>query len=289
VQPTSVPRPRRSGGRRRVVRPGRRRSHGYQFFTRNRQPESPCGHGEVRQRRRIRQRVPVARGRSPQRHRHARRAHRAVFQHPAGEGYAYAEGPTVAIGYIPQYSGPGDPSLASWQEPAKEIFTRIVAAAAGTPIPANGRPETGIDTYAPGRGRYTTPDDPGWIFLQGRQLGGNPCGIGPNGSLAGCDIVPKMNVPSGANQTVVDASAPARYAYSDTPTFTRDVDVLLEGHRLENGDATCGLGYQGTVHCVIGEHSFVVSSIRRARVVEAVDRQRRKHPDARRKCNQYLI
>lgn len=69
-----------------------------------------------------------------------------------------------------------------------------------------------------------------------------------------------MNVPSGANQTVVDASAPARYAYSDTPTFTRDVDVLLEGHRLENGDATCGVGYQGTVHCVIGEHSFVVSS-----------------------------
>ena len=69
-----------------------------------------------------------------------------------------------------------------------------------------------------------------------------------------------MNVPSGANQTVVDASAPARYVHSDTPTFTRDVDVLREGHRLDNGDATCGMGYQGTVRCVIGEHSFVVSS-----------------------------
>ncbi len=36
--------------------------------------------------------------------------------------------------------------------------------------------------------------------------------------------------PSGANQTVVEASSPARYTSSDTPTFTRDVDVLVEGH-----------------------------------------------------------
>jgi hypothetical protein len=188
------------------------------------------------------------------------------FNTPGGEGYAFAEGATVAIGYIPQYSGSGVLSLASTQEPAKEVFTRIVAAVAGGPIPAvdwDVATERGIDTYAPGRGRYTTPHDQGWMFFKIDSLTGIPgkaCGIGPNGSVAGCDMVPKVNVPSGANQTVVDASAPARYTHSDTPTFTRDVDVLCEGHRLDNGDATCGMGCQGTVQCGIGEHSFVVSS-----------------------------
>jgi hypothetical protein len=177
------------------------------------------------------------------------------FNTPGGEGYAYAEGPTVAIGYIPPPRG----DLASTQESAKEIFTRILAAASGTPIPAVGRTESGIDSYSPGRGRHTTPEDPGWVFFKADSLSEIFCGIGPNGTVAGCDIVPRINRPPGANQTVVDASAPAHYAHSDTPTFTRDVDVLLPGHRLDNGDARCGMGYQGTVHCVIGEHSFVVS------------------------------
>ena len=183
------------------------------------------------------------------------------FNTPGGEGYAYAEGPTVFIGYIP----PPRADLAATQETAKELFTRILLAATGAPIPADDltHPENGIDSYSPGRGRHTTPDDPGWVFFKTETVKGVPghaCGIGPNGTVAGCDIVPKRNAPSGTNQTVVDASAPAHYAHSDTPIFTRDVDVLFPGHRLDNGDATCGVGYQGTVHCVIGEHSFVVSS-----------------------------
>jgi hypothetical protein len=181
------------------------------------------------------------------------------FNTPNGEGYAYADGPTVFIGYIPPK---GDRT--ETQEIGKELFTRILLAATGAPIPADDltHPKNGIDSYSPGRGRYTTADDPGWIFFKTETVKGVPgyaCGIGPNGTVAGCDIVPAKDVPNGANQTVVNASAPARYAHSDTPTFTRNVDVLLPGRRLDNADATCGVGYQGTVHCVIGEHSFVVS------------------------------
>jgi hypothetical protein len=185
------------------------------------------------------------------------------FNTLGGEGYAYAQGPTVVIGFI----SPTPPGVdqASRQEPAKALFTRVMAAATGRPIPvaSNERVNGGIESYSPGRGRYTTPDDPGWVFFKTESIKGAPsefCGIGPNGSIAGCDVVPAKDVPQGMNQTVVEAGSPARYVRSDTPTFTRDVDALLEGHRLDNGQASCGRGYQGTIQCVIGAHSFVVSS-----------------------------
>jgi hypothetical protein len=38
----------------------------------------------------------------------------------------------------------------------------------------------------------------------------------------------------------------AEYRHSDT-AFTRDVDVLPAGQRLQNWGASCGVGYQGTV------------------------------------------
>jgi hypothetical protein len=185
------------------------------------------------------------------------------FNTPGGEGYAFAEGPTAVIGYIP--ATPPGFDLAANQESAKALFTRVMAAATGTPIPAdsNDRVNGGIEGYSPGRGRYTTPGDPGWVYFKTESIKGGPshfCGIGPNGNLAGCDLVPDNDVPAGMNQTVVDANGPAHYAHSDTPTFTRDVDVLLQGHRLDNGQASCGRGYQGTIHCAIGDHRFVVSA-----------------------------
>jgi hypothetical protein len=185
------------------------------------------------------------------------------FNTPGAEGYAYAEGQTVVIGYI----SPTPPGFdrAGNQEIGKELFTRVMAAATGRPIPANSndRAHSGIEGYSPGRGRYTTPDDPGWVFFKTESIKGAPshfCGISPNGAMAGCDLVPGKDVPEGMNQTVVETGAPARYVHSDTPTFTRGVDALLEGHRLDNGQASCGRGYQGTIQCVIGAHSFVVSS-----------------------------
>jgi hypothetical protein len=52
-----------------------------------------------------------------------------------------------------------------------------------------------------------------------------------------------------------------RESIEDTPMFTRDVDILLEGHRLGNGDARCAVGYQGALSCHIGEHGFAFASI----------------------------
>jgi hypothetical protein len=77
--------------------------------------------------------------------------------------------------------------------------------------------------------------------------------------LAGCDFVP-ANAPEGTNQTIVDATG-ARYVHSDTPTFTRDVDALFAGERLENGAAACGATYQGAITCRIGEHRFVTNGV----------------------------
>lgn len=183
------------------------------------------------------------------------------FNTSAGEGYAFADGPTVVIGFIPPREGGRDP--ASNQEPAKEVFTRVLAAATGAPIAVDERPDTDTESYPPGRGRYTTPQDPGWVFFKTESVKGIPsehCGISPDGAVAGCDLVPTTEAPAGVNQTVVDGSGPARYATSPTPTFTRDVDVLLAGHRIDHGAASCAVGYQGTVNCRIGEHGFVLSS-----------------------------
>ena len=76
----------------------------------------------------------------------------------------------------------------------------------------------------------------------------------------GCDAVP-TDAPPGTNQTVVNSWAPAEYRRSDTASFTREVDVLPEGHRLENWGATCAVGHQGMVHCeTYNDHGFVLST-----------------------------
>ena len=64
----------------------------------------------------------------------------------------------------------------------------------------------------------------------------------------GCDNVSSAT-PKGTNQTVAGRSEAAAQRHSDTLTFTSDVDILPEGHRLQNGQAKCAVGYQGTVHC----------------------------------------
>ena len=69
------------------------------------------------------------------------------------------------------------------------------------------------------------------------------------------------DAPAGTNQTVVNSWGPADYQHSDNARFTRDVDVLPEGQRLENWGASCGVGHQGTVTCkTYGQHGFVLSA-----------------------------
>ena len=89
----------------------------------------------------------------------------------------------------------------------------------------------------------------------------------PDGTI-GCYWVPHPHigleppiwVPPGANQTVANRSEPGSYRFSDTPTFTRDVDILPESHRLVNGDARCAMGYQRLAE-LPHRHGFAFASI----------------------------
>lgn len=116
-----------------------------------------------------------------------------------------------------------------------------------------------IDDYPVAQGSYTTPTD--FYFVYFKTPDGRSCGIGPNGGPVGCDAVPK-DAPTETNQTIVNSWGPAEYSHSDTASFTRDVDVLPEGYRLENWGSSCGVGHQGTVHCkTYNEHGFVISGV----------------------------
>ena len=133
-----------------------------------------------------------------------------------------------------------------------------VALMASPQAAADPPPVEDIHSYPIAVGRYTTPEDFYRVFF--KTPDGRSCGIGPNGGPVGCDAVPTV-APPGTNQTVVNPWAPAEYRHSDTTSFTRDVDVLPEGQRLENWGATCAVGHQGTVHCeTYNSHGFVLSS-----------------------------
>lgn len=117
-----------------------------------------------------------------------------------------------------------------------------------------------IDAYPLAQGHFSAngPEDFYWVYF--RTPDGRHCGIGPNGGPVGCDAV-SMEAPEGTNQTVVNSWGPAAYDRSDTLRFTRDVDVLPEGQRLENWGAVCGVGHQGTVTCkTYGSHGFVLAA-----------------------------
>ena len=132
----------------------------------------------------------------------------------------------------------------------------LASAPAATADPPPGADD--IDTYPVVQGRFTTPTDFYWVYF--KTPDGRSCGIGPNGGPVGCDAVP-LDAPAETNQTVVNSWGPAEYHDSNTTTFTRDVDVLPEGHRLQNWGASCGVGNQGTVTCkTYGEHGFMIST-----------------------------
>src|ERR1700754_4737109 len=114
---------------------------------------------------------------------------------------------------------------------------------------AQPAPDEDIRSYPIAAGNYTTPNYFYFVFF--KTPDGRSCGIGPNGGPVGCDAVP-ADAPQGTNQTVVNSWAPAEYRHSDTTSFTREVDVLPEGHRLENWGATCAVGHQGTASCSLG-------------------------------------
>ena len=131
-------------------------------------------------------------------------------------------------------------------------------AAAAPPGDDTTPPGDDIRSYPLAEGNYTTPKDFYWAFF--KTPDGRACGIGPNGGPVGCDAV-AADAPPGANQIVVISWGPAEYRHSDTPSFTRDVDVLPVGKRLQNWGATCAVTSQDTVRCeTYGNHGFVLSA-----------------------------
>lgn len=111
------------------------------------------------------------------------------------------------------------------------------------------------------QGRYTSDLQGDFYRVYFKTPDGLFCGILPNGGPVGCDAAPR-DAPAGSNQTVVNSWGPAEYEYSDQPSFTRDVDVLPEGYRLENWGASCGIRQKGTVTCTTyGQHGFTISAL----------------------------
>jgi hypothetical protein len=132
-----------------------------------------------------------------------------------------------------------------------------LALAAAPAAAAQPGPDDEIRGYPIATGNYTTSQD--FYFVYFKTPDGRSCGIGPNGGPVGCDAVPR-DAPAGTNQTVVNSWAPAEYRHSDTASFTRDVDVLPQGYRLENWGATCAVDHQGAVMCeTYNDHGFSVS------------------------------
>jgi hypothetical protein len=111
-----------------------------------------------------------------------------------------------------------------------------------------------INGYPIAEGNYTSPTDFYGLYFQTPD--GRFCGILPNRGPVGCDSVP-ADAPEGMNQTFVEAGAPASYRYSGSKLFTRDVDVLPAGYRLENWEAACAVTHEGTLICkTSGRHGF---------------------------------
>ncbi len=126
------------------------------------------------------------------------------------------------------------------------------------PAGAQPSPDDDIRNYPIATGNYTTPQD--FYFVYFKTPDGRACGIGPNGGPVGCDAVP-ADAPPDMNQTIVNSWAPAEYLHSDATTFTRDVDVLPVGYRLENWGATCVVDDRDTVRCeTYNDHGFAVST-----------------------------
>jgi hypothetical protein len=145
-------------------------------------------------------------------------------------------------------SGCGGPTDGGKSSPESETAT-----AEATP----GR-DDGVDKFPLGEGPHTVESDPGWVFF--RVGAGQGCGIGPIGRVVGCDIVP-LDAPPGSNQTVIEGNQPAAYVRSASPSFTREVAVLPEGHRVTNGATRCAVKAGPTVHCETANdaHGFLIS------------------------------
>ncbi|WP_234815295.1 hypothetical protein [Mycolicibacterium duvalii] len=124
-------------------------------------------------------------------------------------------------------------------------------------MPPGSTPPGDTDSYPIAEGDYTT-DRYGWMYFTTPD--GKSCGMAANGGPVGCDAV-AADAPPDVNQTYVAIWAPAEYRYSDTATFTADVDVLPVGQQLQIIGSSCAVTAFDTVRCETGgEHGFILSA-----------------------------
>ncbi|WP_280305770.1 hypothetical protein [Nocardia neocaledoniensis] len=131
----------------------------------------------------------------------------------------------------------------------------VTLAAAGT-----AHAQSGLWDYTPvDRADYVVSEPYGGnVFF--RTPDGRHCAIYWNNGPTGCDAVP-IDAPEWADQLRVGTLEAAHFVDSERPTFTHpEAKVLPEGHRVTSGNATCGVGYQGTVTCEVGEHGFTLAA-----------------------------
>lgn len=172
-------------------------------------------------------------------------------------GYAYGEGATVVVAYVrPSLDPPAHPQLPLV---VMSAVAAVIEKNTTGPVPAVPSPMSTINMWPLARGDFASSTDPGWVFFRTDDKGDLDyhCGIGPNGSVAGCDFGFVMDhTPAGTNQISLDSSG-THQRHADTPTFTRPgVDVLPMGERIENGPAACTVTGQGPVACRLADGSY---------------------------------
>lgn len=168
-------------------------------------------------------------------------------------GWAYGRGDRVVIAYERSPLGPPSHPLIGTEMKEAVADVLRVNAVGSDPVPPSPWGDR-LDESPLANGDFGDPSNQGRVYFQtGPGVVAMRCSINPGGSMVGCDVPgPKLfDMPEGTNQIILDAGG-RHYAYSDTPTFTREsAGIAWIGERVTNGAATCRITDQAPMICRI--------------------------------------
>ncbi|GAA5066868.1 hypothetical protein [Nocardia callitridis] len=137
------------------------------------------------------------------------------------------------------------------------LVAGALLAAAG-PAQAIDDPFVDWTPVDPAEYQVPEPENAGSVFFQTPY--GQFCAIRFNNGPVGCDAV-AADAPEGTNQVRATITDPAQFVTTSRPNFTHpEAKLLPEGHKITLENTICGVGFQGTVDCQVGEHGFVLSA-----------------------------